>query len=141
MTEQRKYKYSAPVATTEPRKFKYSAPKAKEETPCCQPGCAAPATWQIVFGPHPYDDYTESCDKHVGVLLGDAPLLSCISLREPVIDHLDVVVDGLSGGFVGIEGYYANFSPRPIESNDMEWVQEGPYERLRIAIPGGGVFG
>lgn len=35
---------------------------------CCHPECEDLATWHIAYGPG-LDDYTHSCDSHVGLLL------------------------------------------------------------------------
>jgi hypothetical protein len=39
---------------------------------CCKIGCEKKAEWQIWHGNSP-DDYTESCNEHIGDLLTDAP--------------------------------------------------------------------
>jgi hypothetical protein len=39
-----------------------------EKVKCCQIDCTEDATWQMNYG-NTTDDYTESCDSHIGELM------------------------------------------------------------------------
>jgi hypothetical protein len=62
------------------------------ETPeCCYIGertglpCGNAGVWRICWPPYSPDDYTESCTRHVGEMLTDAPEHRVLPLDDAVV--------------------------------------------------------
>lgn len=66
----------------------------KEKPKCCTLDCTADAVWRIRFSAT-LDDYTESCDAHLGEMMqeGNPLRMLLIKIDEPLLKGVSLTED------------------------------------------------